>query len=270
MLPVRPVLLINICFLLFNSPRFNSPIAIASAASATHTVTVASAASPRVTHSTRQAQISNAKISNVKIRHAQIGQTKSLTSDQCDRLSSQTSATELRDQLEELAIAPQENRIASDLTGLTWIDGTGAFFSATLRRDRVEQVMCQSSPAIDLDPGFTNPNSGEMSDAANELCTQIEMTMSLEEVQQTLGSPGEVLIGEDGFPLDNIRQWTDPATQQMAIVSFNNFGEMAGLSCINPVTIAPNPDIEENPEQNPKQNPKQNSDSETPLSPEMP
>lgn len=259
MLPVRPVLLINICFLLFNSPRFNSPIA--SAASATHAVTATSAASPRVTHSTRRAQISN-----VKIRHAQIGQTKSLTSDQCDRLSSQTSATELRDQLEELAIAPQENRIASDLTGLTWIDGTGAFFSATLRRDRVEQVVCQSSPAIDLDPGFTNSNSGEMSDAANELCTQIEMTMSLEEVQQTLGSPGEVLIGEDGFPLDNIRQWTDPATQQMAIVSFNNFGEMAGLSCINPVTIAPNPDIEENPEQNREQN----SDSETPLSPEIP
>jgi hypothetical protein len=162
----------------------------------------------------------------------------SLTSDQCDNLSRQTSTAELRDQLDDFAIVPQENRIASDLTGLTWIGSTGAFFSATLRRDRVEQVICQSAPAIEDGQGSAEPNV---------LCSQIEMDMTLQEVQQALGSAGEELIGEDGFPLNNIRQWTDRATQQVAIVSFNNFGEMAGLSCFNPIAIAPEASPESSP-----------------------
>jgi len=166
-----------------------------------------------------------------------------LTSDQCSRLSNQISTTELRDQLDELGIVPQENQIASDLTGLTWIGDAGTFFSATLRRDRVEQVVCQSASAIDIDPEAANSN-----ETPNVFCAQIELNMTLAEVQQVLGSSGEELIGEDGFPLNNIRQWTDLVTQQMAIVSFNNFGEMAGLSCFNPVTIAPNPESESNPD----------------------
>lgn len=149
----------------------------------------------------------------------------SLTSDQCTTLGNQTSATDLRDLLDEWAIVPQESRIASGLTGLTWIGNTGAYFSATLRRDQIEQVVCQSAPFDDLaaDPG-----------EPNVLCSKIELDMDLEAIQQALGSPGEAMMGDDGLPLSLVRQWTDRETQQVAIVGFNNFGEISGLSCFNP------------------------------------
>ncbi len=149
----------------------------------------------------------------------------SLSSDQCTTLANQTSTTELRDLLDDLAIEPQENRIAADLTSLSWIGNTGAYFSATVRRDRVEQVTCQSAPFDDVasDPG-----------EPNVLCSRIELDMDLEAIQQALGSSGEELIGDDGLPLSLVRQWTDRETQQVAIVGFNNFGEISGLSCFNP------------------------------------
>ena len=149
----------------------------------------------------------------------------SLTNDQCTTLANQTSATELWDLLDEWAIAPQENRIAADLTSLVWIGNTGAYFSATVRRDQVEQVVCQSAP---FDDGAAD--AGE----PNVLCEKITLDMDLEDIQQALGSPGEALIGEDGFPLSLVRQWTDPETQQVALVGFSNFGEITGLSCFNP------------------------------------
>jgi hypothetical protein len=149
----------------------------------------------------------------------------SLSSDQCTTLANQTSTTELRDLLDDLAIAPQENRIAADLTGLTWIGNTGAYFSATVRRDRVEQVVCQSAPFDDVAPDPGEPNV---------LCSRIELDMTLDDIQQALGSSGEELIGDDGLPLSLVRQWTDRETQQVAIVGFNNFGEITGLSCLNP------------------------------------
>jgi hypothetical protein len=149
----------------------------------------------------------------------------SLTSDQCTTLASQTSATELRDLLDDLAIAPQESRIAADLTSLVWIGNTGAYFSATVRRDQIEQVVCQSAPFDDVAADAGEPNV---------LCEKITLDMDLEDIQQALGSPGEALIGEDGFPLSLVRQWTDPETQQVALVGFSNFGEITGLSCFNP------------------------------------
>jgi len=158
-----------------------------------------------------------------------------LTADACQDLAAAATADDLRDRLDDLGIEPDERRISALLTELQWMGGL-AFLSVTLNGDRVDRVTCQSDPAADL---------AASADEAHVLCDRIEMGMDLAEVRQALGAPGQQIIGEDGLPAGLAWQWEDGPTGQVAIVAFNNFGEMSGRSCLSPPVVdAPEGDAE--------------------------
>ncbi|MGD1902587.1 MAG: hypothetical protein ACFB9N_10160 [Geitlerinemataceae cyanobacterium] len=163
------------------------------------------------------------------------GDAPSLTEADCRALAEAETATDLRDRLDELGIVPEERRISSLLNEMQWMEGL-AFLSVTLNGDRVDRITCQSGLISD-----TTTPTGE----PHVLCERIEMDMDLAQVQQALGSNGEQIVGEDGLPVGLAWQWADRETGQVAIVAFNNFGEMAGRSCITPPPpVETQPDVE--------------------------
>jgi len=150
-----------------------------------------------------------------------------LSAELCNKLGSNEPLTEIEAALREAGIEPQQRVIAIGLAEWNWTDQTtGAFFNVVLRQNQIEQTTCQPSPPRSA----TTPIQ-----TAHRLCSQVQMGMTLEAVQQALATPGEALDFGENAPPGMVWQWVDVETQQMALFSFSNFGELVGMSCFRPV-----------------------------------
>ncbi|WP_159787566.1 hypothetical protein [Sodalinema gerasimenkoae] len=145
-----------------------------------------------------------------------------LTPEDCRRLEVGMSETELDSILDELNIEPERDPGSPGNSLWRWMDDdSGAVFLAVLRNQQVAQLSCFG----------VRPATPESQDN-HQLCAQVEMGMSLEEVRQRLGSPGEMVPTDSMFSEGLLWQWENPARQEVAILAFSNFDALSGKTCL--------------------------------------
>ncbi|PPT06510.1 hypothetical protein CKA32_002500 [Geitlerinema sp. FC II] len=150
-------------------------------------------------------------------------ETPRLTPQACDRFEVGMTQAAFDELLEELEIEAERQPVATGNSQVQWVDEeTGAVLIVTLREELVSGVSCFGvSPQVEATAGYTH-----------QLCSQVEMGMTLLEVRQALGSPGEVVDTGDGRSLGLLWRWEDPNTNEVAILSFSSFDVLVGSTCM--------------------------------------
>ncbi|WP_017659802.1 hypothetical protein [Baaleninema simplex] len=146
-----------------------------------------------------------------------------LTPEACDRFEMGMTQAAFEELLDELEIEAERQPVATGNSQVQWVDEeTGAVLIVTLREELVSGVSCFGvSPQVEATAGYTH-----------QLCSQVEMGMTLAEVRQALGSPGEVVDTGDGRSLGLLWRWEDPNTNEVAILSFSSFDVLVGSTCM--------------------------------------
>ncbi|NMG60274.1 hypothetical protein E1H12_17550, partial [Geitlerinema sp. P-1104] len=145
-----------------------------------------------------------------------------LTPDDCRRLEVGMSEAELERILDELNIEPEQEPGSPGNSLWRWIDDdSGAVLLAVLRNQQLAQLSCFG--VRPLTPEAENQH---------QLCAQVEMGMSLDEVRQRLGSPGEMVPTDNLLSEGLLWQWENSARQEVAILAFSNFEVLSGKTCL--------------------------------------
>ncbi|USR91845.1 hypothetical protein NEA10_03710 [Phormidium yuhuli AB48] len=145
-----------------------------------------------------------------------------LTPEDCRRLEVGMSEAELERILDELNIEPEQEPGSPGNSLWRWIDDdSGAVLLAVLRNQELAQLSCFG----------VRPSNSE-SENQHQLCAEVEMGMTLAEVRQRLGSPGEMVPTDNMLSEGLLWQWENPARQEVAILAFSNFDVLAGKTCL--------------------------------------
>ncbi|MGC9505469.1 hypothetical protein [Baaleninema sp.] len=166
---------------------------------------------------------------------AQSTENPRLTPQDCDRFEVGMTQAAFDELLEELEIEAERQPVATGNSLVQWVDEeTGAVLIATLREELVSGVSCFGvSPQVEATAGYTH-----------QLCSEVDMGMTLAEVRQALGSPGEMVDTGDGRSMGLLWRWEDPNTNEVAILSFSSFDVLVGSTCMVETPESETPEME--------------------------
>ncbi|MBP0004005.1 MAG: hypothetical protein J7642_09835 [Cyanobacteria bacterium SBC] len=166
-----------------------------------------------------------------------------LTPETCDRFQAGMTEAELSELLETLDIEPERNTSASGDGTLQWLDGiTGAVLSIVLRGGTVSDISC-----FGVSPSETEAV------IEHQLCSQLEMGMTLAQAREALGSEGEAVDTGDPVTAGLLWRWENPERKEVALLAFNDFGILVGSTCTIETPLVETPttvEVEETDESN--------------------